>query len=109
MTEEGKYISVLNEIKEIFQFLTEGEPSPDDEIEARGKLINNFSHIKNFNVFPEYKELTETILRKLEDWDTLDLWFSETSIPDDIRTLLKIPQKQEEILKEEASETIQRS
>ncbi|MHA2429449.1 MAG: hypothetical protein ACXACC_00310 [Promethearchaeota archaeon] len=107
MTEEGKYISVLNEIKEIFQFLTEGEPSPDDEIEARGKLINNFSHIKNFNVFPEYKELTETILRKLEDWDTLDLWFSETSIPDDIRTLLKIPQKQEEILKEEASETIQ--
>ncbi len=107
MTEEGKYISVLNEIKEIFQFLTEGEPSPDDEIEARGKLINNFNHIKNFNVFPEYKGLTETILHKLEDWDTLDLWFSETSIPDDIRTLLKIPQKQEEISKEEASESIQ--
>ena len=107
MTEEGKYISVLNEIKEIFQFLTEGEPSPDDEIEARGKLINNFSHIKNFNVFPEYKELTETILHKLEDWDTLDLWFSETSIPNDIRTLLKIPQKQEEISKKEASESIQ--
>ncbi len=102
MTEEGKYISVLNEIKEIFKFLTEGEPSPDDEIEARGKLINNFNHIKNFNVFPEYKGLTETILHKLEDWDTLDLWFSETSIPDDIRTLLKIPQKQEEISKEEA-------
>ncbi|MFX1360638.1 MAG: hypothetical protein ACFE8T_09890, partial [Promethearchaeota archaeon] len=106
MTEEGKFISVLNEIKEIFQFLTEGEPSPDDEIDARGKLINNFSHIKNFNVFPEYKELTETILHKLEDWDTLDLWFSETSIPDDIRTLLKIPQKPEEILKKEASESI---
>ncbi|MFW9946613.1 MAG: hypothetical protein ACFFDX_07260 [Candidatus Odinarchaeota archaeon] len=107
MTEEGKFISVLNEIKEIFQFLTEGEPSPDDEIEARVKLINNFTHIKNFNVFPEYKELIETILHKLEDWDTLDLWFSETSIPDDIRTLLKIPQKQEEISKEEASELIQ--
>ena len=107
MTEEGKFISVLNEIKEIFQFLTEGEPSPDDEIEARGKLINNFTHIKNFNVFPEYKELTETILHKLEDWDTLDLWFSETSIPDDIRILLKIPQKQEEISKEDASESIQ--
>ncbi|MFX0180936.1 MAG: hypothetical protein ACFE78_12160, partial [Candidatus Hodarchaeota archaeon] len=41
------------------------------------------------------------------DWDTLDLWFSETSIPDDIRTLLKIPQKQEEISKEEASQIIQ--
>ncbi|MFX1588312.1 MAG: hypothetical protein ACFFC1_09170 [Promethearchaeota archaeon] len=107
MTEEGKYISVLNEIKEIFQFLTEGEPSPDDEIEARSKLINNFNHIKNFNVFPEYKELTETILHKLEDWDTLDLWFSETSIPNDIRTLLQIPQKQEEISKEEAIESIQ--
>ena len=49
MTDEESFQSTLQEVKEIYLFLTEGEPSPDDEIEAKGKLINHFNKLKNLS------------------------------------------------------------
>ncbi|MFX1497095.1 MAG: hypothetical protein ACFFBH_06190 [Promethearchaeota archaeon] len=100
MTEEGKFKSEIKEIKEIFKFLTEGEPSPDDEIDSRELLINHFSKLSDLKVFPEYNDLINTILKKLKEWDTLDLWFLETSVPNDIRELLNIPQNEKVTPKE---------
>ncbi len=100
MTNEESFQSILREVKEIYLFLTEGEPSPDDEIKAKGKLINHFNSLKNFSTTSEQKDNIEFILKNLEEWDTLDLWFSETSLPNDIREMLKIPESLE-ISKEE--------
>jgi len=94
MSAEETFKSTLHEINEIYLFLMNEEPSPDDEIEARPKLINLFSILKNLDTHHEYDGLIEGILDKLEKWDTLELWFSETSIPQDIKSLLKIPDDQ---------------
>ncbi len=91
MTTEESFQSTLQEVKEIYLFLTEGEPSPDDEIEAKGKLINHFNRLKNLSTTSEQKDVIEFILKNLEEWDTLDLWFSETSLPNDVKKMLKIP------------------
>ena len=87
MSEEEQYDQVLQEIKGIFQFLTEGEPSPDDEIEAREKLLGLFSELERVNINGKNKELIGSIISQLNQWDTLDLWFLETSIPNDMREL----------------------
>jgi predicted transcriptional regulator len=92
MTTEESFQSTLQEVKEIYLFLTEGEPSPDDEIEAKGKLINHFNKLKNLSTTSEQKDVIEFILKNLEEWDTLDLWFSETSLPNDVKKMLKIPE-----------------
>ena len=91
MTNQEQYDDTLSEISELFLFLTEGQPSPDDEIEAKDKLINYFSTLKNSSSDSEQKGFIEEILKKLDDWDTLDLWFSETTLPVDIRIILNIP------------------
>ncbi|MFX0148951.1 MAG: hypothetical protein ACFE8E_14525, partial [Candidatus Hodarchaeota archaeon] len=106
MTEEDDFNSEVSEIREIFTFLTEEKPSPDDEIDAREQLIEHFSKLSHLSVFPEYNDLIKSILQKLEDWDTLDLWFLETSIPDDIRELLNIPKSPQKPSKEEVGEII---
>ena len=92
MTDEESFQSTLQEVKEIYLFLTEGEPSPDDEIKAKGKLINYFNKLKNLSTTSEQKDIIEFILKNLEEWDTLDLWFSETSLPNDVKKMLKIPE-----------------
>jgi predicted transcriptional regulator len=92
MTDEESFQSTLQEVKEIYMFLTEGEPSPDDEIEAKGKLIDHFNKLKNLGTTSEQMEIIDFILKDLEEWDTLDLWFSETSLPNDIKKMLKIPE-----------------
>ena len=102
MTTEESFQSTLQEVKEIYLFLTEGEPSPDDEIEAKGKLINHFNRLKNLSTISEQKDIIEFILKNLEEWDTLDLWFSETSLPNDVNKMLKIPESAK-ISKEEGS------
>jgi hypothetical protein len=104
MTEEDKFNSEISEIRDIFMFLTGGEPTPDDEIDAREQLIEHFGKLSHLSAFPEYNDIIQSILRKLEDWDTLDLWFLETSIPDDIRELLNIPQSTQKASKEEDRE-----
>ncbi len=86
----------LREIKHIFNFLTEQEPTPDDEIEAKEKLIGKFKILKDLNSILE-KELIETILNDLENWETLDLWFSETKLPENIGKLLQSTEKKEKV------------
>lgn len=108
MTDQGIYDSALQEIRTIFSFLTEGKPTPDDEIEAKDKLINQFSRLKNNSTYPEEIKFIDGILQKLDDWDTLDLWFSETRIPEDIMNILNITpeietSKEEEITDEQTT------
>jgi len=91
MTDQGSYKSALQEIKDIFYFLTEGKPTPDDEIEAKDKLINQFTRLKSASTYSEEINFIGTILKKLDDWDTLDLWFLETSLPNEILKILNIP------------------
>jgi len=91
MTDQERYNDTLREIKEMFSFLTEGQPSPDDEIEAKDKLINYFTILKGSSTDSEQKVFIEEILKKLDEWDTLDLWFSETTLPADIKNMIKIP------------------
>ena len=74
---EERFNSTVEEIKKIFLFLTEQEPSPDDEIEAREKLIDLFKNLKNIDTHLELSNLIEEILDELNDLDTLDLWFKE--------------------------------
>jgi len=102
MSEEKKFESMLKEVKDLYLFLMEGEPSPDDEIEARETLINLFRDLKNNNSQLEYRYEIEHILKELEEWDTLDLWFSETSIPKLIESMLNIPTHKKEVQKSEA-------
>ena len=91
MTGQESYDATIREISELFSFLTEGQPSPDDEIEAKEKLINYFTKLKNNSPDSEQRAFNEEILKKLDEWDTLDLWFSETTLPDDIRSIINIP------------------
>ena len=91
MTDQERYNDTVREIKELFSFLTEGKPSPDDEIEAKDKLINYFTNLKGSSTDSEQKAFIEEILKKLDDWDTLDLWFSETTLPADIKNMINIP------------------
>ncbi len=91
MTEEEKFEETLASIKEIFFSLTEKEPTPDEEIDARERLITLFNGLTSYLSFPEYKDLIEVIKDKLEKWDTLDFWFTETTIPDDIKVFLNFP------------------
>ncbi len=74
---EEIFNSVIQEIKSIFLFLTEEEPTPDDEIEAREKLIVLFKDLKKNNANREINDFIEDIIKDLENWDTLDLWFKE--------------------------------
>jgi len=74
---EERFNSTVEEIKKIFLFLTEQEPSPDDEIEAREKLIDLFKNLKNNDTHLELDNLIEEIIDELNKWDTLDLWFKE--------------------------------
>ncbi len=91
MTDQEHSNDTLREISELFSFLTEGQPTPDDEIEAKDKLINYFTKLKNTSTASEQKGPIEEILKKLDDWDTLDLWFSETALPVAIKSIINIP------------------
>ncbi|MHA1192795.1 MAG: hypothetical protein ACTSP9_10930 [Promethearchaeota archaeon] len=91
MTEEEKFEETLASIKEIFFSLTEKEPTPDEEIDAREQLIILFNGLTSYLSFPEQKDLIDVIKDKLEKWDTLDFWFTETTIPDDIKVFLNFP------------------
>ncbi|MHA1256600.1 MAG: hypothetical protein ACTSPS_13485, partial [Promethearchaeota archaeon] len=77
MSEDERFKSVVQEIKEIFLFLTDQEPTPDDEIDARDKLIERFTSLKRLKPKPSHYTMIENVLIELEGWDTLDLWFKE--------------------------------
>lgn len=105
MTDQELSNDTLREISELFSFLTEGQPTPDDEIEAKDKLINYFTKLKNNSTDSEQKVSIEEILKKLDDWDTLDLWFSETTLPATIKSVINIPDDAK-LKKEQTQDTI---
>ncbi|TXT60443.1 MAG: hypothetical protein BAJALOKI1v1_1260002 [Promethearchaeota archaeon] len=90
MSEEKKSASIVKEIKDLYYFLTEEEPTPDDEIEARKVLIEKLEELKQTQDYQDQISFIEEILQKLAKWDTLDHWFIETSIPQDIKKLLEV-------------------
>lgn len=77
MSEELKYKSLLNDIREVYLMLIGKNPSPDEEIEARGLLINSYKRLKTLELEPKIELLVDECLSKLENWDALELWFSE--------------------------------
>jgi hypothetical protein len=114
MSEEEKFEATVQEIKDIYMFLIQEEPTPDDEIEARASLIELIQKLKNVNSYQVGANirLFEDVLTSLENWDTLDLWFTESEIPDYIKKIIKLVEKEpgvegkeevEEILTEEES------
>ncbi|MFX1567881.1 MAG: hypothetical protein ACFFCV_05880 [Promethearchaeota archaeon] len=92
MSEEEKFESIVQEIKDIYLYLTQGEPTPDDEITAREKLIEKIKTLENLNVFQteSNKSLFEDTLNKLDSWDTLELWFIESKLPEFIKKIINI-------------------
>ena len=77
MSDDERFKSVIQEINEIFLFLTTQEPTPDDEIDARDNLIEKFASLKRLKPKPSHYSMIENVLIELEGWDTLDLWFKE--------------------------------
>ncbi|MFX1323517.1 MAG: hypothetical protein ACFE8N_01065 [Promethearchaeota archaeon] len=92
MSAEEKLRAIIQEIKDIYLELTQGEPTPDDEIEARVNLIDKIRDLKDIDTFQvgANMHLFEDTLNKLENWDTLELWFSETELPDYIAKIINI-------------------
>ena len=68
MSEEEKFNALIQAIKEIYLSLTQGEPSPDEEIEARANLIENVQNLIMLDA-PQVSiniQLFEETLTKLE-------------------------------------------
>jgi hypothetical protein len=95
MSEEEKFKSIIQEINDIYLFLIQGEPNPDDEIEARVNLIELIQNLikVNSNQVGENLRLFEDVLTGLENWDTLDLWFTESDLPDNIKKIIVLTDK----------------
>jgi hypothetical protein len=93
---------ILLQIKEIFLHLTDQEPTPDEEIEARVNLIEKFKTLKNSDNFSLQIKAIDDIINKLDKWDTLELWFKEVDfISEDIDKFLKINEGIEMAIKKE--------
>jgi hypothetical protein len=103
MSEEEKFESVIQEIKDIYVYLTQGEPSPDDEITAREKLIKLIQNLKTVNSFnaESNMDLFEDALNQLDNWDTLELWFIESELPEYIQKIINITDEVPEFQAEE--------
>jgi hypothetical protein len=114
MNGEEEFRAIIQEIKEIYLDLTGGEPTPDDEIEARKKLMEKIQRLKTVNSLEvgANMNLFEKTLELLEDWDTLELWFTESELPEFIQKIitiidktLKVEKREEKEEKIEAAET----
>ena len=79
MSVKDKVKSVIQEIKDIYTFLNNQDTKPDDEIKAKEILIDRFKILKDLNTEPAKDSLIKDILLRLEDWDTLELWFKEVN------------------------------
>jgi len=77
MSVKERVKSVIQEIKDIYTFLNNQDTKPDDEIKAKEVLIDRFKILKDLNTDPAKDSLIKDILARLEDWDTLELWFKE--------------------------------
>jgi len=103
MSEEEKFESIVQEIKDIYLYLIKGEPTPDDEITARVKLIEKIQTLKTVNSFQTESNMSliEESLNKLDSWDTLELWFVESELPDYIQKIINITGEAPEFQPEE--------
>ena len=107
MSEDERFKSVIQEIEEIFLFLTNQEPTPDDEIDARDKLIEKFTSLKPLKPKPSHYTMIENILIELEGWDTLDLWFKEVKgMSEKIGDFINSFEQKELIIEPESKPTI---
>ena len=79
MSVKERVKSVVQEIKDIYTFLNNQDTKPDDEIKAKEVLIDRFKILKDLNTEPAKDSLIKDILLRLEDWDTLELWFKEVN------------------------------
>ena len=79
MSVKERVKSVIQEIKDIYTFLNNQDTKPDDEIKAKEVLIDRFKILKDLNTEPAKDSLIKDILVRLEDWDTLELWFKEVN------------------------------
>ena len=111
MSEEDKFHSRIQEVKDIYLYLTQGEPTPDDEIEARSSLIEKILEMKNLKTHQarENRKLFEDALNKLENWDTLDLWFIESEVPKYIQNIIEITAEVPELSIDRETEQIPES
>ena len=107
MSEEEKLKTTIQEIKDIYLLLTEQEPTPDDEIEARDKLIERIKSLRTINTFDigANMRLFEDALLKLEEWDTLEFWFVESELPEYIQKIINITDNTVKFEKKEIKET----
>ena len=107
MSEDERFKSVIQEINEIFLFLTTQEPTPDDEIDARDNLIEKFTSLKRLKPKPSHYSMIENVLIELEGWDTLDLWFKEVKgLSEKISNFINSFEQKELIIEPEAKPTI---
>ncbi|MFX0003565.1 MAG: hypothetical protein ACFFAA_11840 [Promethearchaeota archaeon] len=108
MSAEEKFKSIIQDIKDIYIYLTQGEPTPDDEITAREKLINQIKVLKSVKTSKaeSNEALFEETLNKLDKWDTLELWFLESELPEYIEKIIKITDQLPEF---EAQSTVKES
>ncbi len=99
MSEVDKFKKIIQEIKEIFLLLTQGEPTPDDEIGARVSLMDSIQNLKKVDApqVGDNLQLFEETFIKLEDWDTLELWFTESELPDAIQKIISITEAMPEL------------
>lgn len=95
MSEEEKFESIVQEIKDIYLYLTQGEPTPDDEITAREELIEKIQTLKTLNTVQAESNVSlfEDSLNKLDSWDTLELWFVESELPEFIGKIINITEE----------------
>jgi len=85
---------VVQEIKDIFILLNNQNPTPDEEIEAKDKLINKFTILKDFNLSPAENKMINDILGQLKGWDPLEFWFRELKyLPANIRNFVTLHSK----------------
>lgn len=106
MSEDERFNSVVQEIKDIFLFLTNQEPTPDDEIDARDKLIEKFTSLKRLKPKPSHYTMIENVLIELEGWDTLDLWFKEVKgMSEKISDFINSFEQKELIIEQESKPT----
>ncbi|MFX1364905.1 MAG: hypothetical protein ACFFCE_07665 [Promethearchaeota archaeon] len=103
MSEEEKFELIIKEIKDIYLFLTQQEPTPDEEIEAREKLIDKIQSIVTIDTpkVIENVSLFEETYDKLEKWDTLELWFIESELPEYLKKIINITEELPEIESQE--------
>ncbi len=108
MSEEEKFKTIIQEIKDIHLFLIQGEPTPEDEIEARLSLIQLIQNLIKVNFYDvgANMRLFEDVLTNLENWDTLELWFTESEVPDYIKKIINLTDKLPDVEVKDESELI---